>query len=51
MDSLTEHLSEARLQQLASNTELQPSKAEDEHMTDCEQCLKRFIALVKDTRP
>jgi len=46
----TEHISEGRLRELASNNELEPSKAEDSHLEGCKDCLKRFIELVNEIK-
>jgi hypothetical protein len=45
-----EQISEGRLRELASNDELEPSNAEDSHLEECKDCLKRFIELVEIQR-
>ena len=43
-----EHITEERLRKLASDKHEQLSEDEDAHSENCEQCLRRFIELLKE---
>ena len=44
---MTRHISDDRLQALATDPELEASHTEDDHFSRCETCMKRFVELVR----
>ena len=44
---MSEHISEKRLSELAFNLDLDMRIEEDEHLSNCEQCVTQFVVLLK----
>jgi hypothetical protein len=44
---MTEHINEERLSELANNPLLDAHREEDEHISDCERCMKHFVELLE----
>ena len=44
---MSEHINEERLLELANDPVLDAYPAEDQHISDCERCMKRFVELLK----
>jgi hypothetical protein len=48
---MDEHISEKRLREIASDPKTNATRREDTHMSRCENCSMRFVALVKQSVP
>jgi hypothetical protein len=44
-----EHISEKRLREIASDPKANATRREDTHMSRCENCSMRFVALIKQS--
>jgi hypothetical protein len=44
---MTEHINEKRLSELAFDPALDARSEEDQHLSDCPQCVTQFVALLK----